>query len=355
MPSLDAPLLPYYDPMHYTYRIIEGALYMSMPIIVVTMGDPAGVGPEIVLKALRNPSWRTRSRLVLFGDPNVFQRAAQLVEDAPALRTITILDEAEYGDTLEILQTPTAAPPNFRWGAIDEGTAAAMLAPLDRACDLALTGRIQGFISAPLNKEAFSLLGYEHGDELQYMAKRTSCPDAFILGIMRGVWVTTVAEHVPFRDIADLITSENVLRYIRGLHAVMERAGHANPRLAVAALNVHGGEGGAIGKEEITEIGPAIEDARTQGIDVVGPIPADTVFARALGGEFAGVVGMYHDQANIARKLQPMAERVTVYEGLPVPCTTTAHGVAYDIAGQGTADAGGLEAALEQALRLAGV
>ena len=327
---------------------------MSKPIIAVTMGDPAGIGPEIVLKALRDPAWRTRGRLFLIGDPGTLERAAQLVEDAPALRTITTLDEAEYGDTLEVLLSPSAAPPNYAWGTIDEDTAQAMLAPLDMACDLALSGRIQGFVSAPLNKEAFPLRGYEHGDELQYMGERTGRPDAFILGIMRGVWVTTVAEHVPFRDIADLITQENVLRYIKGLHAVMERAGLANPRLAVAALNVHGGEGGAIGREEIDEIGPAIETAREEGIDAVGPIPADTVFARALSGEFAGVVGMYHDQANIARKLQPINERVTVYEGLPVPCTTTAHGVAYDIAGQGSADAGGLDAALEQALRLAG-
>jgi 4-hydroxy-L-threonine phosphate dehydrogenase PdxA len=327
---------------------------MAMPIIAVTMGDPAGVGPEIVLKALRSPDQRARGRFVLIGDPHVFERAAHLIENAPRLRTVATLDEAEYGDTLEVLQAPTAAPPNYAWGGIDVHTAQAMLAPLDMACDLALTGRIQAFCSAPLNKEAFPLLGYEHNDELQYMAERTGCPDAFILGIMRGVWVTTVAEHVPFRAIADLITKENVLRYIRGLHAVMERAGHTNPHVAVAALNVHGGEGGALGQEEITEIGPAIEAAREQGIDAVGPIPADTVFARALSGEFPGVVGMYHDQANIARKLQPMAERVTVYEGLPVPCTTTAHGVAYDIAGKGTADAGGLEAALEQAVRLVG-
>ncbi|HHX64076.1 MAG TPA: 4-hydroxythreonine-4-phosphate dehydrogenase, partial [Chloroflexi bacterium] len=176
---------------------------------------------------------------------------------------------------------------------------------------------------------------------------------AFILGIMRGVWVTAVAEHVPFRAIADLITTASVLRYIDGLYDVMRRAGYEAPRIAVAALNAHGGEGGALGMEEITEIGPAVESACAKGIDVTGPVPADTVFGRALGGEFDGVVAMYHDQANIARKLQPMAERVTLFEGLPVPCSTTAHGVAYDIAGQGIADEGGMQAALEHVVQLA--
>jgi 4-hydroxythreonine-4-phosphate dehydrogenase len=318
------------------------------------MGDPAGIGAEIVLKALGNPNLRARCRPVLLGDPGIFQRAARLLKAAPALRPIATPDDIGSGDALDILLTPVAASANAPWGAISAETARAMLTPLDMACDLALAGDIHGIVSAPLNKEAFSLLGYSHDDELEYMAERTRSPEAFILGIMRNVWVTAVAEHVPFRDIADLITTRNVLRYIRGLHKVMQRAGLVAPRIAVAALNVHGGEGGALGMEEITQIAPAIAAARAEGIDAIGPIPADAVFGRALGGEFAGVVAMYHDQANIARKLQPMAERVTLFEGLPVPCSTTAHGVAYDIAGRGVADAGGLQAALEHVIRLAG-
>jgi 4-hydroxythreonine-4-phosphate dehydrogenase len=327
---------------------------MTQPIIAITMGDPAGVGAEIALKALGDAALRARCHPLLLGDPAIWARAARLAPGAPALRPIAAPEEAAYGAALDVLPAAVAAPADPPWGAISVATARAMLAPLDLACDLALAGRIQGIVSAPLNKEAFALLGHPFGDELEYMAARTNCPQAFILGIMRGVWVTAVAEHVPFRAIADLITRENVLAYIRGLHDMMQSAGHANPRIAVAALNVHGGEGGSIGTEEITEIAPAIAAARAQGIDALGPIPADTVFARALGGEFTGVVGMYHDQANIARKLQPMAERVTLFAGLPVPCSTTAHGVAYDIAGRGVADAGGMRAALEHVIALAG-
>jgi len=332
---------------------------MPVPIIALTMGDPAGVGPEIIIKALMDPAQRARCRPLIIGDPAVMARAATLVPGAPELRTIAHIDEARYGDAIDVLPTPMPAPPVVFWGAISLETSRAMLAPLDLACDLAQAGAIQGIVSGPLNKEAFHLCGHAHRDEVEYMAERTGSPDAYILGLMRGVWVTAVAEHVPFREIADLITRENVLRFVTKLDSVMRRAGvtapdGGAPRVAVAALNAHGGEGGALGTEELTDIGPAVEDARARGIAASGPIPADTVFGRALAGEFEGVVAMFHDQANIARKLQPMSERVTLFEGLPVPGGTTAHGVAYDIAGQGVADPGSLIAALDGVIRLAG-
>ncbi len=340
--------------LHASRLLHTGGLAMTQPVIAITMGDPAGIGAEIVLKTLRDAPLRAACRPLLLGDPAIWERAARLLERPPALRVIAAPEGARLGDALDVLPTGVPSPSDPPWGAISIATARAMLASLDLACDLAVAGQIHGLVSAPLNKEAFALLGHPFGDELEYMAARTNRPQAFILGIMRGVWVTAVTEHVPFRAIAERITRDNVLFYIRGLHQVMQRAGHTHPRIAVAALNVHGGEGGAIGTEELTEIGPAIEAARVEGIDANGPIPADTVFARALGGEFAGVVAMYHDQANIARKLQPMAERVTLFEGLPVPGSTTAHGVAYDIAGRGVADAGGLQAALTHVIRLAG-
>ncbi|MFO7696108.1 MAG: 4-hydroxythreonine-4-phosphate dehydrogenase PdxA [Anaerolineae bacterium] len=333
---------------------------MTLPIIALTMGDPAGVGPEIILKSLSDSALRSRCRPLIIGDPAVMARAAALVPGAPPLRTIVDISEAAYGPAVDVLPTMVPAPPVVFWGAISEATAKAMLAPLDLACDLALAGAIQGIVFGPLNKEAFHLCGYAHRDEVDYMGERTGCPDAYILGLMRGVWVTAVAEHVPFREIADLITRDNVLRYVVGLDAMMRRAGvkapdDGAPRIAVAALNVHAGEGGALGTEEITDIRPAVDDACEQGVAASGPYPADTVFSRALGGEFEGVVAMFHDQANIARKLQPMSERVTLFEGLPVPGGTTAHGVAYDIAGRGVADPGSLIAALDGMIRLSSV
>jgi len=204
-----------------------------------------------------------------------------------------------------------------------------------------------------MNKEGFHRAGFDYPDELSYMTALIGAGRTTTMGVMRGLWVDTVAEHVPFREIADLITQESVLWHIQQLAAVLARVRGAGARLAVAALNVHGGEGGTIGREEIDVLVPAIAAARAQGIDAAGPIPADSVFVRALAGEFAGVLAMYHDQANIARKLQPMAERATLFVGLPIPVGTTAHGTAYDIAGQGCADAGSLCCALEQVIALA--
>ena len=167
------------------------------------------------------------------------------------------------------------------------------------------------------------------------------------------VWAVAVTEHIPFKDIAPLITRVRVRRYIAHLQDALVKLGYAEPRIAVAALNPHAGEGGLFGSEEIDEIAPAVADARRDDIRVEGPVPADIVFKRALDGDFDGVVCMYHDQMNIARKLQPRGDIATLWMGLPVIGATTAHGTAFDIAGQGIADPGSLRVALDYAIRLA--
>jgi 4-hydroxythreonine-4-phosphate dehydrogenase len=172
------------------------------------------------------------------------------------------------------------------------------------------------------------------------------------MGIARSVWTVPVAGHVAFREIADLVKRDAILQTVQLMDGTLKRSGIDEPRLAVAALNVHAGEGGLFGREEIDEIEPAVHDAQALGLHVKGPIPADTVFVRAFEGEFHGVVCMYHDQANIARKLQPMSAGVTVFVGLPVVCVTTAHGTAFDKAGLGIADPGSLSAALDYTVRL---
>jgi 4-hydroxythreonine-4-phosphate dehydrogenase len=231
------------------------------------------------------------------------------------------------------------------------GQAAAVC--LRTAFELAMGGRVQGIISAPLNKEAFHRAGYPHRDELSYAAELTHSPETCIMGVMRSIWTVAVTEHVPFREILNAIRKERVLWHILKMNDVLLCTGLARPRVAVAALNVHGGEGGLFGREEIDEIAPAIQAARERGIDVQGPVPADAVFVRALAGLSDGVVCMYHDQANIARKLQPRSESATVFAGLPVPCGTTAHGTAFDIAGRGVADPGSMQAALRYTAQLA--
>jgi len=224
---------------------------------------------------------------------------------------------------------------------------------LGKAYELALAGEIHGVVAAPMNKEAFHLAGYEHLDELAYLADLTGRRDAFMVGAMEWVWTIPVTEHVAFLAIPDPITKERVLRYIGHLHSILRRVKGGEPRIGVAALNVHGGEGGLFGREEMDEIGPAVQEARARGINAQEPFPADTVFVRAREEGFDGVVCMYHDQANIVRKLQGTRRGATLFIGLPVVCGTTAHGTAFDKAGQGICDPGSLEDALRYTVKLA--
>ncbi|MFB0508200.1 MAG: PdxA family protein, partial [Thermodesulfobacteriota bacterium] len=217
---------------------------------------------------------------------------------------------------------------------------------------LALEKKVAGVVSAPLNKEAFHRAGYNYVDELEYLAEITKSPEPFVMGMMDSIWTLPVTFHIPFRDIANMIKKERVLRYIRLMDQMLRKMGLVEPKIAVAALNVHGGEGGLFGREEIDEIKPAIKEAQKLNIKVQGPFPADTIFVRATDGEFDAVVCMYHDQANIARKLYARRKGVTLFMGLPVPCGTTAHGTAFDIAGKGIANPSSLQDALKYTVML---
>jgi 4-hydroxythreonine-4-phosphate dehydrogenase len=263
------------------------------------------------------------------------------------------LSQARFAPSLvEVLK-----PAGFELGAVPAsgvdpllGKAAALY--LQTAFELALEKQLQGVVSAPMNKASFHLAGYNYFDELEFLADLTNSGETFILGSLGPVWAVAVTEHIAFKDIVGYIKAERVARYIQRLHAVLGGIGFEAPRIAVAALNPHAGEGGLFGSEESDEITPAVEQAVAEGIQAQGPIAADTVFKRALDGEFDGVVCMYHDQMNIARKLQARQRIATLFMGLPVVAATTAHGTAFDIAGQGIADPGSLAAALDYVIRL---
>jgi 4-hydroxythreonine-4-phosphate dehydrogenase len=319
------------------------------------MGDPAGIGPEIVAKVLAREETYGRCRPVLVGDAQVMERACRAARVDLTFRTIQDVDEARFAPPeIDLLRPQGLDVTDAEWGKLDAAMGEAAAQCLREASGLAMGGQVQGVVSAPLNKEAFHLAGYDYADELVYLADLTDSPGTFIMGVMNdAVWTASIAEHVPFRDIVDAVVKDRILQYVSRMHETLRGVGVVSPRIAVAALNVHGGEGGLFGREEIDEIEPAIRAAQAQGIDARGPVPADTVFVRALAGEFDAVVGMYHDQVNIARKLQPMQKRATLFNGLPFACGTTAHGTAFDIAGQGIADPGGLAAALKYTALLA--
>ena len=327
---------------------------MSKPVIAITMGDAAGIGPELIVKMLADQTIYERCQPFIVGDVRVMHNSAAVLGSMMAFRQIDDLSQlASVPDTIDVL-----APAEFTLGDVPPpgvhavlGKAAALY--LQTAFELAQAGQVQGVVAAPMNKESFHLAGYEYFDELEFLADITSSNETFILGSIGSVWSVAVTEHIAFKDIAGYIKSERINRYIHRLDGVLRKVGFEAPRIAVAALNPHAGEGGLFGHEEIDEIAPAVAQAAGEGLQVQGPVPADIVFKCALDGDFDGIVCMYHDQMNIARKLQARDHIATLFMGLPVIAATTAHGTAFDIAGQGIADPGSLAAALDYVVKLA--
>lgn len=327
---------------------------IEKPIIAIAMGDPVGIGPELIAKALADIGLHARCRPFIIGDPQVMRDTAASLSSELRFRPADDLASAKF----EPARIDVMNPPGFSLGALPPpavhpklGEAAGRY--LEHAYELAMRNRVDGVVMAPMNKESFRAAGYDYFDELQFLGELTGSPEPFILGAAGPVWTVAVTEHIPFKDIVGFITRDRVGRYIEQLDDVLTKLGYNAPRIAVAALNPHGGEGGLFGREEIDVIAPAVHEAARADIRVAGPVPADIVFKRALDGEFDGVVCMYHDQMNIARKLQARSDIATLWMGLPVIGATTAHGTAFDIAGQGIADPGSLRAALDYAIKLA--
>ncbi|MGQ9629047.1 MAG: PdxA family dehydrogenase [bacterium] len=318
---------------------------MERPIIAITMGDAAGIGPELIAKVLSSGRAHEICRPFVVGDPKVIGDICGIVGANLRFRAIERVSEARFSPPEIDVLCPEGA--HIVWGKVDPAMGRAAALCLKRAFGMAQAGEIHGVVSAPLNKEAFHLAGYEYPDELAYLAEITKSPETFILGAMDSLWTISVTEHIPFRGIVASIRRERIARRIGAIYDVLKSVGLSDPKIAVAALNVHAGEGGLFGREEIDEIEPAVREARERGIDARGPFPADTVFVRAMDEGFDGVVCMYHDQANIARKLMARGKGATIFIGLPVVCGTTAHGTAFDKAGAGVADPGSLEAALK--------
>ncbi|HSB71020.1 MAG TPA: 4-hydroxythreonine-4-phosphate dehydrogenase PdxA [Candidatus Methylomirabilis sp.] len=312
---------------------------MSKPTIAVTMGDPAGIGPEIVVRALGEAAVRDCCHPVVVGDPRIFVKAVELVKSR--LRVRAVEDPRGAGvdpGSLDVLTAGEVDPGSLTPGKLDARWGHSEARCVQRAVAAVQAGGVQGIVSAPLNKETFHMAGYTAMDDMTWFQECFQSPDAYQVGEVAGLWTTPVTFHVPFRQIADLITLEAVLHKIHTLHQVMRAAKVSPLRIGVAALNVHAGEGGMFGREEIDVIGPAIRQARSEGLDVVGPVPPDSFFPLALRGDFRGMVFMYHDQANIGRKILGRDQPgVSLFLGMPVPVGTVPHGTAYDIAWKGVA------------------
>jgi 4-hydroxythreonine-4-phosphate dehydrogenase len=306
------------------------------PRLIVSAGDPAGIGPEVTLKALARPEVRALGDIAVAGDPAHLERTAR-----------------ELG-----LPAPERVEPAGDAGAVRPGQlsaegGAAAVAAITRAVELIQAGTYDALVTAPINKEAIRLAGFPWPGHTELLAELAGAADVRMLLVTDRLRVVHVTTHRSLRGAIEAATRDRVLRTIELGAGGMRRLGVERPRVAVAGLNPHAGEGGLFGDEELREIGPAVEASRAAGFDVSGPLPPDTVFWRASGGEFDLVVAMYHDQGHIPVKLSGFDEGVNVTLGLPFPRSSVDHGTAFDIAGRGVARWQSMAAAIRVGARLA--
>jgi 4-hydroxy-L-threonine phosphate dehydrogenase PdxA len=328
---------------------------MQTPIIAITMGDAAGIGPELIVKVLADEQVYSLCRPIVIGDLAVMEQIAAVLDSGPRFRAVEAVANARFvPGIVDVLSPEDLTIGEVTWGALDPELGRAAGLCLQTAMELGQTGAVQGAVFAPMNKEAFHLGGYDYRDELEFLADLTNSEDTYIAGLVGSLWTATVSEHVSLSEAVATVRRDPVLRSIRRLDNLLDGVGRGEATIAVAALNPHGGEGGLFGTEEIEEIEPAVRLAQQDDIDARGPYPADTVFITAQAEGYDAVLCMYHDQANIARKLLATWDGATVFMGLPIPCATTAHGTAFDKAGQGVSNPGSLRVALECVAALAG-
>jgi 4-hydroxythreonine-4-phosphate dehydrogenase len=317
------------------------------------MGDPAGIGPEIVAKAFAEEDFRDGSRAFVVGDAGIMNRAARLLGLSLRVNAIARPEEALFDpDAVDVL-AESELPEDLPFGKLDARAGEAAYRYVERVTELANTGVVDAVATAPLNKEAMHLAGHEHPGHTEIFAGLTGTKDYAMMLVAEDLRVIHISTHVSLRQAIERVNPERELAVIRLAHNALCALGVEKPKVAVAGLNPHAGENGLFGTEDAEMIAPAVAAAVAEGIDATGPWPPDTVLMRARQGEFDVVVVQYHDQGHIPVKLMGFDTGVNVTVGLPFFRTSVDHGTAFDIAGTGKADHASMRAALDLARRLA--
>lgn len=327
--------------------------------IGVVVGDPTGIGPELVARLLEDNVSSPGTKVVVIGNPDVLRKGSDIVGSRVSIPVVHIA--AAFDAPVSVLAQPAVDLSRLPMGKATPEAGQFVLHCFELATVLANANRIDGVVYAPICKEALARTGCldflspSKGsvDEFQLLLSRLGgdqlCGE---LSVVDSLWTVRVTSHLPFAEVPRHLNGENILEAIRLMHKTLRCAGVKQPRIAVCALNPHGGEAGLYGREEMTVIGPAVEAACSEGIAAQGPFPADTVFLRVRKEGFDGVVSMYHDQAQIPMKLLGFNRGVSVASGLRIPVATPSHGTAHDIAGKGLADAGAMREAFSLVRRM---
>ena len=327
----------------------------GLPVLGLMLGDCTGSGPEQCARVLASGQLEGVARLLVGGDARALQQGARDAGVSLTCRAYPTPEHVDWSSTgVPIIDLANLDPGMIERGRMSPEAGRIAGETLAFMIDLALAARIDGITFAPLNKAALHAGGWHFNDEHQMFAHLTGHSGFFgEMNVLDNLWMSRVTSHVSLRTALEQITPERIDQAITLAAETMESAGFEDPRIAVAALNPHGGEGGLFGSEEIELIAPAVAKAAARGIRCRGPFPADTVFLKAFAGDYDGVLTMYHDQGQIATKLKGFNRGVTVTGGLKTVFTTPAHGTAFDIVGKGIASTGALEHAVRLCARLA--
>ena len=326
----------------------------TRPLLAITMGDPAGIGPEVVLKALSHHHVYQRYRPLVIGDRRILERAAAWLDQPPS--DYDLVDDPAHrryeAGTISVLDLANADPEACPPGRVSAAAGRAAVEYVFKACDLALAQAVDAVVTAPLNKDAMHRAGFTYAGHTELLAERTGAERVSMLLIGPQLRIVHVSTHVSLQEAIRRVTQARVEEVITLAHQSCVALGIDAPRIAVAGLNPHASEDGLFGDEEQREIMPAIGATRARGLDVSNPQPPDTIFLRAVKGEFDIVVAMYHDQGHIPMKLLAFDSGVNVSIGLPIVRTSVDHGTAFDIAGSGRASEQSLLAAMDIAVQM---
>ena len=330
---------------------------MKKPVIAVTFGDASGIGPELVAKLLMRPQTRAAAQIVLVGDAWVWAQGQNIAGADTKVRIIRDWSETRTGDgTPMLLEISTVTQADIIFAQVTAAAGRGARAALATCLDAAKRGDVDAICFAPLNKLAMKKGGMDFEDELHFFAEYLGVKSYFCeFNTLGTLWTSRISSHIPLAEIPKYVTKDRIQAAARLTYQTLKHAGFAQPRVAVAALNPHGGEGGTCGREEIDIIEPAVKALNAEGLPIQGPYPADTIFLKARDGALDGIVTMYHDQGQVAVKLLGFERGVTVQGGLPIPITTPAHGTAFDITGQGKANAEAMTQAFLLAAKMGSV
>ena len=338
---------------------------MIKPKLAITMGDPAGIGPEIIAKALNEKSVYEKCRPLVTGDPVIMQRAVDLLSLPFKVHVITDVRNAkfEYG-TIDVFEVKTAGAENVEFGKVSIAGGTIAFESIRKAIDLAIENEVDGTVTAPINKEGLNLAGHHFSGHTEIYAHFTHTKKYAMLLADEYLRVIHVSTHVPLREACDLVKKDRIIAVTQLLDDACRQFGIDNPKIGIAGLNPHSSDGGLFGWEEEKEIVPAIDELKSNGFNVEGPIPPDTLFAKAKCGFYDGCVAMYHDQGHIPFKVvgfnwnresgkMESVQGVNITLGLPIIRVSVDHGTAFDVAGKGIASADAMLLSIDYATRMA--